>query len=113
MAFVPSVMTLNEYFPEKFVFMNTVAMYGYTVGSALLPVIAEQAVQAYGYTGAFIILGGISFNVVVCGATLRKSSRNIVTNAQGEPPSRGRGGERTFDERCSISAQFRDDLSRW
>eukprot|EP00057_Strongylocentrotus_purpuratus_P019620 XP_011674094.1 PREDICTED: monocarboxylate transporter 12-like [Strongylocentrotus purpuratus] len=77
------MLALNDFFQEKFVLMNTIAAYGYTVGSMLLPVIMERSFEAYGYAGAFIILGGIALNLVVCGATIRKAPSNATTN-EGE-----------------------------
>ncbi|XP_030849713.1 monocarboxylate transporter 2-like [Strongylocentrotus purpuratus] len=58
MTYMPTVIALNDFFREKFVLMNTITLYGYTTGSMLLPIIMERSFEAYGYVGAFIILGG-------------------------------------------------------
>ncbi|XP_030849712.1 monocarboxylate transporter 12-like [Strongylocentrotus purpuratus] len=80
MTYMPTVIALNDFFREKFVLMNTITLYGYTTGSMLLPIIMERSFEAYGYVGAFIILGGIAFNLFACGATIRKAPRNAATN---------------------------------
>eukprot|EP00057_Strongylocentrotus_purpuratus_P001752 XP_001201279.3 PREDICTED: monocarboxylate transporter 3-like [Strongylocentrotus purpuratus] len=83
MTFMPTILALNDSFRENFVLVNTITLYGYTAGSMLLPIVTERSFEAYGYVGAFIILGGIALNLVACGATIRKSSRNAATN-EGE-----------------------------
>ena len=80
MTYLPTVIALNDFFREKFVLMNTITLYGYTTGSMLLPIVIERSLEAYGYEGAFIILGGIAFNLVACGATIHKAPRNATTN---------------------------------
>ncbi|XP_030849711.1 monocarboxylate transporter 12-like [Strongylocentrotus purpuratus] len=80
MTYMPMVIALNDFFREKFVLMNTITLYGYTAGSMLLPIVTERSFEAYGYVGAFIILGGIAFNLVACGATIHKAPRNAATN---------------------------------
>ncbi|XP_041480288.1 monocarboxylate transporter 12-like isoform X2 [Lytechinus variegatus] len=72
MANMPSVLAVNDHFREEFVFWSTVASYGYAAGSMLLPIVIERSLQAYGYEGAFLILGGIALHLVVCGATIRR-----------------------------------------
>ncbi|XP_054768927.2 monocarboxylate transporter 7-like isoform X1 [Lytechinus pictus] len=81
MANMPSVLAVNDYFREDFVFWSTVASYGYAAGSMLLPIVIERSLQAYGYEGAFLILGGIALHLVVCGATIRGRASNGDTNA--------------------------------
>ena len=80
MTFMPTMIALNDFFREKFVLVNTIASYGYTAGSMLLPIVMERSFEAYGYVGSFIILGGIAFNLVACGAMIRKAPQNAATN---------------------------------
>ena len=35
------------------------------------PLIVERSLEAYGFYGAFLIMGGLSLNAIVCGATVR------------------------------------------
>ena len=74
------MIALNDFFREKFVLVHTITLYGYTTGSMLLPIVMERSFEAYGYVGAFIILGGIAFNLVACGATIHKAPINAATN---------------------------------
>ncbi|XP_041466541.1 monocarboxylate transporter 5-like [Lytechinus variegatus] len=83
MSYMPTVLALNEFFPENFVFANSISLYGYTAGSILLPIITERSLVAYGYSGAYVILGSLALNLVACGATLRKAPRDNTTN-EGE-----------------------------
>ena len=80
MTNMPTMIALNDFFRENFVLVNTITLYGYTAGSMLLPIVMERSFEAYGYEGAFIILGGIALNLVVCGATIRKAPQNAATN---------------------------------
>ena len=72
MAYMPVVLLLNEYFPDKFVIYNIYSLFGYTAGAMVLPVITERALEAYDYEGAFLILGGITLHLMVCGAAVRR-----------------------------------------
>ena len=66
----PILVTLNECFGESFVFWNTVANFGSTTGAFVMPVVVERSLEAYGFQGAFLIMGGLSLNAVVCGAAI-------------------------------------------
>nr|XP_054767204.1 uncharacterized protein LOC129274418 [Lytechinus pictus] len=83
MTYMPIHLILNDYFPEKFVLANTVALYGYTAGSMLLPILMEKSLQAYGYHGAFLILGGVAYHSAVCASTIRKVSTKS-TSGEGQ-----------------------------
>ena len=54
----PILVTLNECFGESFVFWNTVANFGSTTGAFVMPVVVERSLEAYGFQGAFLIMGG-------------------------------------------------------
>ncbi|XP_041478841.1 monocarboxylate transporter 13-like [Lytechinus variegatus] len=75
MTITPIHLSVKAHFQEKFVLANTVALYGYTAGSVLLPVLIERSLEAYGYYPAFLILGGVALNAVACAATIRKEQR--------------------------------------
>ncbi|XP_071508747.1 monocarboxylate transporter 3-like [Diadema antillarum] len=79
----PAFVALQEHCPETFVVYNAVSQYGTTLGAVCMPVIIERSMEAYGYGGAFTILGAICLNAIVCGATLRPPmDYNSIT---GEP----------------------------
>ncbi|XP_041465951.1 monocarboxylate transporter 14-like [Lytechinus variegatus] len=84
MSYMSTVLALNEFFPENFIFVNSFSLYGYTAGSIILPIITERSLEAYGYSGAFVILGALNLNLVACGATLRKAPRENTTSITNE-----------------------------
>ncbi|XP_041484540.1 uncharacterized protein LOC121431107 isoform X2 [Lytechinus variegatus] len=71
-VYLPITLRLNQYFKENFVLINTVASFGVTTGIMFLPIITERSLEAYGYHGAFLILGGIMLHMVAAAAAIRK-----------------------------------------
>ena len=67
--------------------MNTIASYGSTVGVMYLPVITERSLEAYGYSGVFMILGAIMFHRVAGGAAIRKPIFRVKDNTCGQSGS--------------------------
>ncbi|XP_072169978.1 monocarboxylate transporter 6-like [Diadema setosum] len=78
-VYLTSFITIYEYFPKSFVFVNAVTFYGLCAGALCLPLLTEKSLEAYGYDGAFLILGGIALHAVVCGAVIRPP-RDYQTN---------------------------------
>ncbi|XP_071487381.1 monocarboxylate transporter 7-like [Diadema antillarum] len=70
-VFLSIFITLNEYFLKSFIFFNTLSTLGVTIGAFCLPVIVEWSLTAYGYNGAFLILGGMCLHTVPCSLTIR------------------------------------------
>ncbi|XP_071487384.1 monocarboxylate transporter 14-like [Diadema antillarum] len=70
-VFLAITITLNEYFTKSFIFFNTLSTLGVTIGAFCLPVIVEWSLTAYGYNGAFLILGGMCLHTVPCALTIR------------------------------------------
>ncbi|XP_003726230.3 monocarboxylate transporter 12 [Strongylocentrotus purpuratus] len=71
MGYLPSKVLLNDYFMDDFILMNSIGNLGSTVGALVVPVIIERSLQAYGFSGAMLILGGISLHAIVGSVTLR------------------------------------------
>ncbi|XP_041465034.1 monocarboxylate transporter 12-like [Lytechinus variegatus] len=67
----PLLLYLNVYFSKSFIFSNALTFFGWTCGAFLIPIIVERSLEAYGYTGSFLILGGIASHSMVCGAVVR------------------------------------------
>lgn len=65
------MVSLNTCFPKSLIFVTTVTQLGSMFGSLVMPVIVERSLDAYGYSGALLILGGITLHVVVAGAVIR------------------------------------------
>ncbi|XP_072178757.1 monocarboxylate transporter 5-like [Diadema setosum] len=70
-VYLINLVTLNDYFPKSFIFFNTFSTLGLTLGAFCLPVVVERSLRAYGYSGAFLILGGMCLNGVPCAMTVR------------------------------------------
>ncbi|XP_054756899.2 monocarboxylate transporter 14-like [Lytechinus pictus] len=98
MTFTPLNLALNDSFQEHFVFWSTLTSYDYTLGSMLMPIVIEKSLQAYGYEGAFLILGAITLHTLVCGAAIRKAvgngdaSRTGGSNNHGNAESKHKRG---------------------
>ncbi|XP_041453231.1 monocarboxylate transporter 12-like [Lytechinus variegatus] len=105
MTFLPTVLALNDFFKDNFVLWSTVAAYGYTSGSLLLPIVIERSLPAYGYQGEFIILGGVALHLLVCGATIRKATDRTVSS------SSNRGGHDQEEKRHRCGSQERPSLN--
>ena len=71
LTYFPIMVSFNDYFGKSFIFSNTLTIFGSKFGAFLVPVIIERSLEAYGYTGAFLILGGICLHTLVCGAVVR------------------------------------------
>ncbi|XP_054754383.2 monocarboxylate transporter 12-like [Lytechinus pictus] len=71
LTFYPLLLYFNVYFSKSFIFSNALTFFGWTCGAFLVPIIVERSLEAYGYTGSFLILGGIASHIVVCGAVVR------------------------------------------
>ncbi|XP_041484027.1 uncharacterized protein LOC121430724 [Lytechinus variegatus] len=81
-VYLPITLQLNKYFKENFVLANTLASFGITTGIMFLPIITERSLEAYGYQGVFLILGGIMLHLVAAAAVIRKpiyNTRDHVT----------------------------------
>ncbi|XP_041466832.1 monocarboxylate transporter 14-like [Lytechinus variegatus] len=89
MTFTPLNLALNDSFQENFVFWSTLTSYGYTSGSMLMPIVIEKSLQAYGYEGAFLILGAITLHTLVCGAAIRKTVGNGDASRTGGSNNHG------------------------
>lgn len=100
---MPFMLVVNDFFPDGFVLINTISMYGHTAGTMLLPLVTEQSLEAYGYEGTFLILGGITLNLIVCAVAIREPSlRNLSAGydqgqGDGLGPSDVQDKERVVD----------------
>ncbi|XP_041452650.1 monocarboxylate transporter 7-like [Lytechinus variegatus] len=103
MTYLPTILALNDFFKDKFVLWSTVASYGYTSGSLLLPILTERSLPAYGYQGEFIIFGGVALHLLVCGATLRKATDRSVSGTSE------RGGRDQEKSHIEVTSHQRDE----
>eukprot|EP00057_Strongylocentrotus_purpuratus_P031154 XP_783743.2 PREDICTED: monocarboxylate transporter 12-like [Strongylocentrotus purpuratus] len=102
LTYFPIIVSLNIYCAKSFIFANTLTIFGSTCGAFLVPIIVERSLEAYGYTGAFLILGGICLHTLVCGAVVR-------------PPKdmkKGEGSTSTSTAQHELMIQRADSTSR-
>ena len=95
MTMYPACVLMNDYFGDRFLFWNSVSNLGILAGAFTLPLVVERSLEAYGYHGAFLIMGGLALNSVVCGAGMRSKEsvegRPIQTLPKPDP-ARGDDG---------------------
>ena len=70
----PSFVALGSYFRKHRTFANGLAVAGSSVGTFILPPLIRYLVDEYSFRGAMMILGGLLFNLCVCGALYRPLS---------------------------------------
>ncbi|XP_063956705.1 uncharacterized protein LOC129263550 [Lytechinus pictus] len=75
MVYITVKVLLNDHFPENFVLVNTIGHLGSTVGALVVPFIVERALRAYGFSGAMLILGGISMHAIPISVYLKQTRR--------------------------------------
>ncbi|XP_030855454.1 uncharacterized protein LOC115918201 [Strongylocentrotus purpuratus] len=71
MGYLPVKVLLNDYFQDTFILMNALGNLGKPAGALVVPVIIEGALDAYGFSGAMLILGGISLHAIPASLALR------------------------------------------
>ncbi|XP_041466046.1 uncharacterized protein LOC121416632 [Lytechinus variegatus] len=75
MVYITVKVLLNDHFPDNFVLVNTIGHLGSTVGALVVPFIVERALCAYGFSGAMLILGGISMHAIPASVYLKQTRR--------------------------------------
>lgn len=71
MGYMSCCVTLNDYFANSFVVVNTLTEIGSSVGILFIPILIERCERAYGYSGAMLIFSAIFLHQVAGSATLR------------------------------------------
>nr|XP_054759815.1 monocarboxylate transporter 9-like [Lytechinus pictus] len=94
-VYMPYMLVVNDFFPDHFVVINTISLYGHTAGTMILPFITERSFEAYGYCGTFLILGGLTLHLMVCAVAIRKPILKNPDESQrdGSRPSHIEGDE--------------------
>ena len=59
-----------------------ISVSGVGVGTFVFPPVIRALEQAYGWRGALLLMGGIGFNVCVCGALFRPCRKRITRDTQ-------------------------------
>lgn len=71
LVYVPAVVIVAYYFEEKRAFATGIAVAGSGIGTFLFAPMTEYLIEAYSWRGAILIIGGIMFNIMACGALFR------------------------------------------
>ncbi|XP_041484355.1 monocarboxylate transporter 1-like isoform X1 [Lytechinus variegatus] len=102
-VYFPITLLLNKYFKENYVLANTLASFGITTGIMFLPIITERSLEAYGYQGVFLILGGIMLHLVAAAAVIRKpiyNTRDHITEQVSSDMSDTDASKVCYHELC-------------
>nr|XP_054763573.1 monocarboxylate transporter 12-like [Lytechinus pictus] len=89
LTYFPIMVSMNLFFTKSFIFANALTLFGRTFGAFLVPVITERSLEAYGYHGGFLILGGIALHTVVCGAIVRPPEEGRQDNLHSSDDAEG------------------------
>ncbi|XP_037087521.1 monocarboxylate transporter 12-like [Pollicipes pollicipes] len=71
LIYLPAIVTVNYYFESRRALATGIAVCGSGVGTFVFAPFASYMLGQYGWKGANMILAGIIFNAVVCGALMR------------------------------------------
>ncbi|XP_051780834.1 monocarboxylate transporter 13 [Erpetoichthys calabaricus] len=71
LVFTPTVASVTRYFVKRRTLATGIGFTGVGVSSFAFSPLFQLLVEMYGWRGALLILGGLSLNLVVCGALLR------------------------------------------
>ena len=93
MIYLPIVSTINTYFNKYRGLANSVFTSGSSLGGLIFGPIYTALFEEYGYTGTFLILSGIFFNIMITGVLMRPIEFYAKRNK-----TRAYGGEHDQDE---------------
>lgn len=78
-------MSFLNHFGDDFAVYYSVRELFTFIGVTIIPVLVDTLRSNYGFYGSFFILGGISFNAVVCGVLMVPVWKNSQTKAKDSP----------------------------
>ncbi|XP_013004221.1 monocarboxylate transporter 11 isoform X3 [Cavia porcellus] len=85
LAFAPALGTLSRYFSRRRVLAVGLALTGNGASSLLLAPALQLLLDTFGWRGALLLLGAVTFHLTPCGALLRPLA------LPGDPPAPPRG----------------------
>lgn len=71
LVYVPAVVIVAFYFEKKRAFATGIAVAGSGIGTFLFAPLTEYLIETYSWRGAVLIIGGLMFNIMACGALFR------------------------------------------
>ncbi|XP_044273179.1 monocarboxylate transporter 13-like [Varanus komodoensis] len=84
LIFSPSLALLAQYFSRRRALANSLAFSGAGISSLAFSPLFQFLVETYGWRGALLILAGMAFHLVPCGALLRPL--DVAQSGPGEAP---------------------------
>ncbi|XP_059490944.1 uncharacterized protein LOC132205707 [Neocloeon triangulifer] len=87
LAFPPGVFIVSSYFQKRRGLANGICISGSAIGSIILPPFLRHLLTNYGYRGAVLIMGGITFNVLV-GAMFYHPVKEHMKRVKKEKPEK-------------------------
>ena len=107
-AYILTRSTVGACFSTHYATANGIGHTGTSLGLMIIPPLIQLFLDTYGWRGALLLLGGITFHLVVCGALLtrRPSSTELKTTNENYIPVPASGEEK---EKSHISS-FKDTL---
>ncbi|XP_070567421.1 monocarboxylate transporter 12-like [Ptychodera flava] len=73
-AVIPTVVIISEYFRKRYAIANGITFTGAAIGTLVLPPIYNILIREYYWWGALLLAGGLSAQLMVCGALMRPLS---------------------------------------
>ncbi|CAI5791510.1 monocarboxylate transporter 13-like [Podarcis lilfordi] len=96
LVFTPSLASVARYFKRRRTLATSLALTGVGLSSFAFSPLFQFLVDTYAWRGALLIVAGMSFNLVVCGALIRP-----ITLKEDLPGPAGRGARGTCWARFS------------
>lgn len=71
MVYVAGVVVVAFYFEKRRAFATGIAVAGSGIGTFLFAPLMEKLIETFAWRGTLLIMGGIMYNIVICGALFR------------------------------------------
>ncbi|XP_038242057.1 monocarboxylate transporter 13-like isoform X3 [Dermochelys coriacea] len=85
LVFTPSVASVARYFKKRRTFATGLAFTGVGLSSFAFSPLFQLLVDTYAWRGALLVVAGMSFNLVVCGALIRPLTLKEDLASPGDP----------------------------
>uniref|UniRef100_A0A674K3W5 Monocarboxylate transporter 13 n=1 Tax=Terrapene triunguis TaxID=2587831 RepID=A0A674K3W5_9SAUR len=85
LVFTPSVASVARYFKKRRTFATGLAFTGVGLSSFAFSPLFQFLVDTYAWRGALLVVAGMSFNLVVCGALIRPLTLKEDLASPGDP----------------------------
>jgi len=104
----PLVSTIPRWFAEKRGIAVSIQTTGFGIGAVVSPLLAQTLISAHGWQTAFVILGIVSWALIIPLAQLiRKSPSDMGQRPYGEPANAANASDEPVDEGLSLGQAVR------